>query len=61
MQSMYHTRTIITHSLFETALDYKLQILGSKIEEFPCLVHKTQGVYFIIVLWADYLGVSSSK
>ena len=40
MQSMYHTRTIITHSLFETALDYKLQILGSKIEEFPCLVHK---------------------
>ena len=25
---------------FETALDYKPQILDPKIEEFPCLVHK---------------------
>ena len=31
---------IITHSWFETALDYKTRILETKIEEFPCLVHK---------------------
>ena len=31
-------RAIKTRSWFETALDYKLQILGSKIEEFPCLL-----------------------
>ena len=31
---------IITHPGFENALDYKPRILGSKIEEFPCLVHK---------------------
>ena len=36
----YCTRAIITHSWFETALDYKPQILDPKIEEFPCLVHK---------------------
>ena len=36
----YRTRAIITRSLFETALDYKPQILGPNIEEFPCLVHK---------------------
>ena len=28
----YRTRTIITRSWFETALKYKQQILGSKIE-----------------------------
>ena len=32
---MYRTRTIITRSLFETALKDKLRIL-----EFPFLVHK---------------------
>ena len=37
--SMYRTCTIITRSWFETPLVYKLRILGSKIEEFPCLVH----------------------
>ena len=37
---MYRTRAIITRSRFETALDYRLRILGSKIEEFPCLVRK---------------------
>ena len=37
---MYRTRAIITGSWFETTLDYKPQILGPKIEEFPCLVHK---------------------
>ena len=31
---------IITRSRFETVLDYKPWILGSKIEEFPCLVYK---------------------
>ena len=31
---------IITRSRFETVLDYKPWILGSKIEEFTCLVHK---------------------
>ena len=31
---------IITHSLFEIALDYKPQILSPKIEEFPSLLHK---------------------
>ena len=36
----YRTRAIITRSWFETALDYKLQNLDPKIEEFPCLVHK---------------------
>ena len=36
----YCTRAIITRSWFETSLNYKTQILGSKIEVFPCLVHK---------------------
>jgi len=36
----YRTRAIITRSGFETALDYKPQILGPTIKEFPCLVHK---------------------
>ena len=31
---------ILSHSWFETALDYKPQILGPKIEEFHLLVHK---------------------
>ena len=31
---------IMTRSLFETTLDYKPQILGPKIEEFPSLVQK---------------------
>ena len=33
-------RAIITHSWFETALDYKPRVLDPKIEEFPCLVHR---------------------
>ena len=37
----YRTRAIITHSWFETTLDYKPRILCPKIEEFPCLVHNT--------------------
>ena len=37
---VYHTRAIITRSRFETALEYEPRILGSKIEEFPFLVHK---------------------
>ena len=32
---MYRTRAIITRSRFETALDYKPQILNSKNEELP--------------------------
>ena len=36
----YRTCAIITISKFETALDYKLQNLDPKIEDFPCLVHK---------------------
>ena len=36
----YRTRANITCSWFETALDYKPQILDPEIEEFPCLVHK---------------------
>ena len=36
----YRTHTIITDSWFGTAYHYKSRILGSKIEEFPCLVHK---------------------
>ena len=39
-QIMYFTRAIITRSWFETARDYKPQILGPKFEEFPCLLHK---------------------
>ena len=35
-----NTLAIITGSWFETALNYKPQILGSKIEEFPYLVHE---------------------
>ena len=38
--SIYCTCTITTLSWFETALDYKLRILGPKIEDFPCLLHK---------------------
>ena len=34
------THDIITHSWFETALNYKPRILDPKIEKFPCLVHK---------------------
>ena len=34
----YPTHPIITHSWFETLLDHKPRILGSKIKEFPCLV-----------------------
>ena len=34
------TSSINTHSWFETTLDYKLRILGPKIEEFPFLVNK---------------------
>ena len=34
----YPTRIIITQ--FETALNYKPQILDPKIEEFPCLLNK---------------------
>ena len=36
----YRTRAIITRSSFETALNYKPRNFGSKIEDFPCLVHK---------------------
>ena len=36
----YRMRAIITRSLFETASDYLPRILGPKIAEFPCLVHK---------------------
>ena len=36
----YRASAIVTRSWFETALDYKSRILGPKIEEFPCLVHK---------------------
>jgi hypothetical protein len=39
-QLIYRTCAIIVLSLFETALNYKPKILGYKIEEFPCLVHK---------------------
>ena len=39
-QYYYHMRAIITRSWFETGLDYNPRILGPKIEEFPCLVHK---------------------
>ena len=34
------TRHYKPHSWFETTLDYKTRISGSKIEEFSCLVHK---------------------
>ena len=37
---IYRTRAIKTRSWYETSLDYKPQILGSKIEEFPFLVYK---------------------
>ena len=36
----YRMRATITHSWFETALNYKPRILDPKIEEFPCLVDK---------------------
>ena len=36
----YSMGAIITHSWFETALNYKPRILDPKFEEFPCLVHK---------------------
>ena len=36
----YRACAFITRSWFETALDYKPRFLGSKIEEYPCLVHK---------------------
>ena len=36
----FTVRVTITRYWFETALDYKPRILGSKIEEFSCLVHK---------------------
>ena len=39
----YCTRTIITRSWFESALDYNPRILDPKIEEFHCLVHKLSG------------------
>ena len=40
VEAKYRTRTILTRSLFETALNYKPRILDPKIKEFPCLVHK---------------------
>ena len=36
----YSTHAIITHSWFETALDYKPRILGPNIKGFPFIVHK---------------------
>jgi hypothetical protein len=39
-QNNYHICAIISRSSFETAFDYKPQILGLKIEEFSCLVHE---------------------
>ena len=40
-KNIYCTRAaIIARSWFETAPNYKPRILGSKIEEFPFLVHK---------------------
>ena len=41
---IYRTHAIITRSQFETALDYKPRILGSKIEEFPFVVHKLSAI-----------------
>ena len=35
---VYRMPAIITRSWFETALDYKPEVLGSQIEEFPCLL-----------------------
>ena len=39
---------IMTRSLFETTLDYKPQILGPKIEEFPSLVQKLSVILTIL-------------
>ena len=38
--SKYRRSFMATQFWFETALDYKPQILDPQIEEFPCLVHK---------------------
>ena len=37
-QFVYRMRATITCSRFETAFNYKPQILETKIEDFPCLV-----------------------
>jgi hypothetical protein len=39
-KSIYCKLAVITRSSFETIFDYKPQILGPKIEEFPFLVHE---------------------
>ena len=42
----YNPLLIWNHSWFQTARDYKPQILDPNIEEFPCLVHRLSVTLF---------------